>query len=127
MNMDGRETIPELLAKWLRLTEAESEAIQSGSWENLEKIQLAKANLRPLLSAAIKADSRNLSSDRDSSLFQNEFKHLIELEMSNRELLGEKLKAAAETRHSLNRSAQNLRRISHSYSRKPDAAWHSYS
>jgi len=127
MNTDGRDEIPELLAKWLQLTEAESDAIHSGSWTDLEKIQLAKTNLQPLISSAMQADSQNSSLESNAARFQGDFKYLIAMESRNRELLIEKMESAAETKDSLKRSAHNLRRIHHSYAQKPDAAWHSYS
>lgn len=127
MNTDGHGEIPELLGKWLQLTEAESEAIQTGSWMDLEKIQLAKKNLQPLISSAMQADSQHAPFERSASFFQTDFKRLIAMESRNRELLMEKMETAAETKDSLKRSARNLRCIHRSYTQKPDAAWHSYS
>jgi hypothetical protein len=127
MNTNGHDEIPKLLAKWLQLTEEEHEAIQAGSWTDLEQIQFAKKNLRPLISAAMEADSKNSSLERNTLCFQADFKRLIAMESRNRELLTERMETAAETKDSLKRSAHNLRRIHRSYAQKPETAWHSYS
>ncbi|HET7624941.1 MAG TPA: hypothetical protein VFM25_06705 [Verrucomicrobiae bacterium] len=121
--MNARGQIAELLDEWSRLTQAESDAIQSASWPDLQKIQIAKSNLQPQITGAMQTGLR----EQNARQFRVEFEKLIALESRNQELLAGQVEKARLAKTSLQKASQNLRRVHHAYARKPEAAWHSYS
>jgi hypothetical protein len=121
--MNTRGEIAELLGEWSRLTHGETEAIQSASWLELQKVQLAKTNLQLQITGAM----RNGVAEQNVRQFRAEFEELLSLESRNKELLAAQMEKAKLAKAALQKASKNLRRVHHAYARKPEPAWHSYS
>jgi len=126
--MDATQPVDVILKEWRRLTGAEAEAIQLGAWESLAKHQADKLTLQPVLNAAMELFRvRFVDSSPEIHSLRDEFKRLVALEEENSQLLVSQKKALQESKNSLQQSTLNLRRVHHSYSSRPQPAWHSYS
>ncbi len=129
--MSARQTIAGLLEQWRCLTGGETQAIQTGAWADLKKIQADKADLQPQLTAAMDewaAENRGLpAAGAGDHPFRAEVNQLIALEASNGALLADQMRKRREALASLEQAGRRLRRVRGSYASRPEANWQSYS
>lgn len=125
--MEPPSQLLELYGRWRQLTHHEAEAIEAGSWDRVEQVQLAKRDLQPHIIDAhqewnlIPADCRP-----DKGEIRSCITELIELERRNGEFISLKQEAARREQSVLDKSQRNLRQIHRSYVTDHGARWNSY-
>jgi len=85
--MDPRQHIAAILKQWLEMTHAEAQAIQSGDWAALRRIQAAKAALRPPLGQAVEQWRAANPAEAATDPFRAKVTELLALETQNGHLL----------------------------------------
>jgi hypothetical protein len=125
--MDPRQRITAILHQWLERTHAEAQAIQSGDWAALRKIQAAKAELRlPLGHAVERWREQNPAAAADNP-FRSEVSQLLVLETQNGNMLAARKHRAQEKKRLLEQALFNLRRVRSTYTKPARAVLNSYS
>jgi hypothetical protein len=125
--MDHRQHIAAILKRWLEMTHAESQAIRSGDWAALRKIQAAKAELRPSLGQAIEQWRAANPAQAAADPFRAEITELLALETQNGHLLAARKHRAHAKKRLLEQALFNLRRVRSSYTKPARVALNSYS
>jgi flagellar biosynthesis/type III secretory pathway chaperone len=117
--MDPRQHIAVILKEWLERTHAEAQAIQSGDWAGLRKIQAAKAELREPLRQAIEQWRAENPAEAAVNPFRSEVNQLLALETQNGNILAARKRCAQEKQRLLEQALFNLRRVRSTYA-KPE-------
>jgi len=125
--MDHRQHIAAILKQWLEMTHAESQAIQTGHWAALRKIQAAKAELRPPLGQAVEQWREANPAEAAASTFRAQVAELLALETQNGNLLAARKHRAREKKRLLEQALFNLRRVRSSYTKPARLVLNSYS
>jgi hypothetical protein len=130
--MTARNEMAGILQHWLQLAQKEGEAIESGDWAAVIKIQARKTVLREKFTVAAlqcaALDATDASGQASSRPFRLEVARIVSLLTRNGEALAEKMRQARERQHSLEQGRQNLGRIQRSYLRpQPGKALQRYS
>jgi hypothetical protein len=125
--MDPRQRIAAVLKQWLEMTHAESQAIQSGDWAALRKIQTAKAALRPPLGEAVEQWRAANPAEAAANPFRAEVTELLALETQNSNLLAARKHRAHAKKRLLEQALFNLRRVRSTYTKPGRLVLNSYS
>ena len=125
--MDQRQHIAAVLKQWLEMTHAESQAIQSGDWAALRKIQTAKAALRPPLGEAVEQWRAANPAEAAANPFRAEVTELLALETQNSNLLAARKHRAHAKKRLLEQALFNLRRVRSTYTKPGRLVLNSYS
>jgi outer membrane PBP1 activator LpoA protein len=125
--MDHRRHIAAILKQWLEMTHAESQAIHSGDWPSLRKIQADKAKLRPPLGQAIEQWRTASPAEAASNPFRDEVTKLLALETQNSNLLAARKHRAHAKKRLLEQALFNLRRVRSTYTKPGRQVLNSYS
>jgi outer membrane PBP1 activator LpoA protein len=125
--MDHRQHIAAILKQWLEMTHAESQAIQSGDWAALRKVQAAKSELKPPLGHAIEQWRAANPAEAASNPFRAEVTKLLALETQNGNLLAARKHRAHAKKRLLEQALFNLRRVRSSYAKPGRQVLNSYS
>jgi hypothetical protein len=128
----ARDSLLRYYQQWQTLTEAESDAIRSGNWLQVQRLQASKQQLQECIGAAtetLRAEAESSGADR--SEIENEFHgmvdHLIHLESRNREAVATRWQQTKADLAELESSRHNLRQVQRAYSPARAAVWQSYS
>jgi hypothetical protein len=125
--MDPRQRIAAILKQWLEGTHAESQAIQSGDWAALRKIQSAKAELRLPLGKAVEQWRARNPAEAAANPFRSEVSQLLALETQNGNILAARKHRAQEKKRLLEQALFNLRRVRSIYAKPARTVLNSYS
>jgi hypothetical protein len=120
--MDPRQRIASLLKEWLRLTLAESQAIQAGDWPLLRSIQAAKSELKLPLGQTVEQWRAQDPAQAAANPFRVEVTRLLALETQNGNVLAARQQKAREKKKLLEQALFNLRRVRGSYAPQPSPA-----
>jgi glycerol-3-phosphate dehydrogenase len=124
--MSARQNLAGILEQWLKLTQAESAAIQSARWPVLKQIHARKTALRQSLAEAVgqcKAEYATVPRDLLAQV-----RRIISLLTRNGQALAARRRQAQVCQEALDQTKRNLLRIRRSYTQPPvTARWHSYS
>jgi hypothetical protein len=120
--MDPRQRIASLLKEWLRMTHAESQAIQAGDWPLLRKIQAAKSELKLPLGQAVEQWRAQDPAQAAADPFRAEVTRLLALETQNGNVLAARQQKTREKKKLLEQALFNLRRVRGSYVPTPRPA-----
>jgi hypothetical protein len=127
--MDHRRHIAAILKQWLEMTHGESQAIRSGDWAALRKVQAAKAELRQHLGQALeqwRAENPGEAASNPNP-FRAEVAELLSLETQNGHILAARKQRAREKKRLLEQALFNLRRVRSSYAHPDRMVLNSYS
>jgi flagellar biosynthesis/type III secretory pathway chaperone len=125
--MDPRQRIAAILKQWLEMTHAESQAIQSGDWPALRRVQAAKAELRLPLGQAVEQWRAENPAQAAAQPFRDEVTQLLALETQNGSLLAARKHRAHEKKRLLEQALFNLRRVRSTYTKPERMVLDSYS
>jgi hypothetical protein len=123
----NHQHIAAILKQWLEMTQAESQAIQSGEWAVLRRIQSAKVELRPPLGQAVEQWRAANPAEAATNPFRAEVTELLALETQNGHLLAARKHRAREKKRLLEQALFNLRRVRSSYTKPARLVLNSYS
>jgi hypothetical protein len=121
----GRDDESVLLAQlleWRRVTEAESEAIRNGRWDQLLGLQAIKSRLRQEMDAP-----QTGLRESDWVAARRLAGELIEMERANHQLLAERREQAVAERNSVDVARANLKRLQTRFVTRPGSTWQCYS
>ena len=122
--MTPADELSALYRQWRHLTEAESQAIRSNAWAQVEAAQSAKARLQPRIAEV----SAALAPVAHEQRFYAVVEELIQLEQGNRELIQAQRQVAQHQKEQLDQTSRNLRQLHRSYAPPAVRAhWQSYS
>ncbi len=124
--------IEDLLEEWRILTEAESAAINSENWSELEILHEKKAAGQVLIEKAefalVQDETLSVSAREDvKKRFRSRIESLIQLEGNNRDLLARKMAQAEVQLKVSDRTMRSLRHVQQAYGVGSRSFWHSYS
>ena len=117
---------------WRALTEAEGEAIETGRWPQVEKLQKTKAQLQVLIGDTTRElraeyDRSGLQANQLEAEFQPVIEHLLDLERRNARSLAAYRQQARMQWEKLRTLERTLRQVHQTYAPTPPAFWQSYS
>jgi len=121
--MSPVDELAALYAQWRSLTEGEGEAIESGSWTEVEHYQSAKSRLQPRIVEV----SQRIEVAIHELQFRPVVEELITLERRNSDRLRDTRHSAEQEKQDLDKSSRNLRQLHKSYVPPARAHWQSYS
>lgn len=118
--------------QWQTLTDAEGDAIRSGDWTKVERLQITKQQLQKFIVAATgtlraEAESSGVNLSGIEREFYSLIGHLVRLETQNREEIATRRQQADADLALLKSCRHNLHQIQRAYAPGRDAIWQSYS
>jgi hypothetical protein len=125
--MNPRQRISAIFKQWLQMTHAEAQAIQTGDWPALRRVQAAKAELRDPLSQAVDQWRMENPQEAAAKPFRDEVGQLLALETQNGNLLAARKHRAHEKKRLLEQALFNLRRVRSTYTKPARQVLNSYS
>lgn len=121
--MTPADELSALYVQWRSLTEGEGEAIESGTWAQVEHYQSAKSRLQPRIVEV----SQRIEVAVHELKFRPVVEELMVLERRNAARLREIRRSADREKQDLDKSSRSLRQLHKSYVPPARAHWQSYS
>lgn len=108
-----------MLREWKRLTLAESKAIQLQDWDEVQRVQDTKAQL--------KAEYESLAPNHHDAQYRQEANEVIALEKNNWDSLSRSLQVTRAEIANEDKSIQNIQQVHRAYGSQNGSYWQQYS